>query len=155
MHEIVGDDYGRDPIPARILRACKKASEKSFLHSLGAMLAIKEWMEDFKQCCFISNENANKDTFLKNSMCVKVTESEKKNSTKIGKDTAIEATDIKEDIGKASDYQLSRTKGEEIAEDEKGDKRKEVTAIFDLHDGSQAEEKSAEEESSVGMSVYV
>ena len=52
MNELLGDDYGRDPVPARILRVCKSTSERSYLHTLGALLSIKEWEEDFKQTCF-------------------------------------------------------------------------------------------------------
>ena len=68
LHDLLGDDYGRDPIPARILRACKSTAERSFLHSLGALLAIKEWKEDFKQFCFVSQEHGKKNVHLKNAM---------------------------------------------------------------------------------------
>ena len=75
LHDLLGDDYGRDPIPSRILRACTSTAEKSLLHSLGTVLAIKEWKEDFKEFCFISRKHGKKTAYFKNVMREKMKES--------------------------------------------------------------------------------
>lgn len=87
MHEILGDDYGRDPIPARILRVCSTLAEKSYLHSLGAVLAIKEWEEDFRQNCFALKEEKKRREIVKEERMVKKKDNQIEISEKIKVET--------------------------------------------------------------------
>ena len=46
-----------DTVTSRILNACTCSSERSYLHSLGALLAIQEWLHDFRQHRFSSADD--------------------------------------------------------------------------------------------------
>ena len=83
LHDLLGDNYGRDTIPARILRVCTTTREKSFLHSLGILLAVKEWEEDFKQSCLAGKKKQKDPVSYKKVLHVKVKESNKLNAEEI------------------------------------------------------------------------
>ena len=141
MHDLLGDDYGRDPIPARILRVCKSTAERSFLHSLGALLAIKEWKEDFKQFCFVSQELEKKNTCLKNAM-----------REKLKKPTTCKAIEARHNIGDEKSH--GREPDEQNAEKDEV-MPKEDTFGKVAEDSRQEPENLSEEENSSGMwSVY-
>ena len=137
MHNLLGDDYGRDPIPARILRACKSTAERSFLHSLGAILAIKEWKEDFKQFCFVSHEHEKKNAYLKNAMCEKAKEPPTKKTIEVH---GVNINDGSHD--KEPDEQ--NVEKEEVMP-------KEGTLVKLSEDSKEAQESSSEEGNSSGM----
>ena len=95
-------------------------AERSFLHSLGAVLAIKEWKEDFKQFCFVSHEHDRKNAYLKNAVREKVKEPPSNNTIDVHRANIKDVSHDKEPYEQNIDKEEMTRKGDslmELAED--------------------------------------
>lgn len=142
LHELLGDDYGRDTISARILRVCITTAEKSFLHGLGTILSIKEWEEDFKQGCFVGKKNKIEPVYYKKVIHEKV------NAKNMQEPNKVHAKEMRDKIvSKESDGEEA---SEQIPEDKEGD-----PTTCHIQDQNQKSGGLFEEEISRGNLIHI